>query len=87
MVEVKGFGFGVVQWVGKMAGTNTAGIELVTPHTLSHSPNVPLPCSRRSSVTEVEMELQREGLRHCFHANLVTVCSVQSRNWSLTPDS
>jgi ubiquitin thioesterase CYLD len=28
MVEVKGFGFGVVQWVGKMAGTNTAGIEL-----------------------------------------------------------
>ena len=30
MVEVKGFGFGVVQWLGKMSGTETAGVELVT---------------------------------------------------------
>ena len=29
MVEVKGLGFGVVQWLGKMAGTPTAGVELV----------------------------------------------------------
>ena len=35
MVEVKGYGYGVVQWVGKVAGTETAGIELVESLPLS----------------------------------------------------
>ena len=29
MVEVKGYGFGVVQWLGQLEGRETAGIELV----------------------------------------------------------
>ena len=40
MVEVKGYGFGVVQWMGEMSGTETAGVELVsmdTSHTSSPS--------------------------------------------------
>lgn len=29
MVEVKGYGFGVVQWMGQLKGRETAGVELV----------------------------------------------------------
>ena len=29
MVEVKDYGFGVVQWLGELGGIETAGIELV----------------------------------------------------------
>lgn len=35
MVEVKGYGFGVVQWLGQLKGRETAGVELVcTPYIL-----------------------------------------------------
>ena len=32
MVEVKGYGYGVVQWVGTLEGRETAGVELVRGH-------------------------------------------------------
>ena len=53
MVEVKGYGFGVVQWLGTLRGTESAGVELVMTHTLEmlicplslscFSPSTPLP--------------------------------------------
>ena len=37
MVEVRGYGFGVVQWLGQMRGRDTAGVELVTHETHTQS--------------------------------------------------
>ena len=53
MVEVKGYGYGVVQWMGELEGRNTAGVELVSKHTHTHTSatiSLSLSLVRRSSV-------------------------------------
>ena len=45
MVEVKGYGYGVVQWLGKLNGKEAAGVELVRYIHDSNHPPPPLPPS------------------------------------------
>ena len=85
MVEVKGYGYGVVQWLGNLSGRETAGVELVRhTHIVQY---VPRPLLRRSTESCVVMEHQREGRKCCFHASQVMVSSALSQSSFLTPDS
>lgn len=74
MVEVKEYGFGVVQWLGQLEGRETAGVELVcAPYIVVGEGEGG--CSecyihrRRSTGSSVEMVLLMEETQCCSHAN------------------
>lgn len=72
MVEVKGYGFGVVQWLGQLEGRETAGVELVCALYILVGGGGCSECSvhhRRSTGSSVGMVPLMEVIQCCSHAN------------------